>query len=87
MAAAVVHASNATLTQVGIGTVLTRPLPDQIHDAPAAIPLLNVFEGECRHLGAPEPATEKHGKDGPVAQIPCWWWHPVRTGAPVPDAL
>jgi hypothetical protein len=28
-------------------------LADEIHDAPAAIALLNVLERECRHLGSP----------------------------------
>jgi hypothetical protein len=44
----------ATLTQVGIGMVRTRAvLPDELHDAPAAISLLNVPQRKGRHLGAP----------------------------------
>jgi hypothetical protein len=34
----------------------------------AAVPLLNVLEGECRDLGTAECASEQLGGDGPVAQ-------------------
>ena len=43
-------------------------LADQIDDAPPAIALLNVLEGERRYLGAPQPAAEQHSQDRPVSQ-------------------
>jgi hypothetical protein len=39
---------------------------DQIDDAPAAIPLLEVDERKYRDLATSESATEKHSDDGPV---------------------
>jgi hypothetical protein len=50
------------LHHVGIGTVRTPTvLADQIHDAPADVPLLNVFERERRHFGTAQPTAEEHG--------------------------
>jgi hypothetical protein len=41
-------------------------LPDQIHNAPPAIPLLDVLERERRDLRPPQSASQEHGKDGSV---------------------
>jgi hypothetical protein len=35
-------------------------LPDQIHDAPATIALLDMGEGERRYLGPPQPAAKQN---------------------------
>ena len=43
-------------------------LPDQVNDAPPAVPLFKVGERECRHFRSPEAAAEKYGQDGAVAQ-------------------
>ena len=43
-------------------------LADEIHDAPAAIPLPDVLEGKRRYFGAPQPASKEHCEDGPVTQ-------------------
>jgi hypothetical protein len=43
-------------------------LSDQIHDAPAAISLLDVLERKSGDLGAPQPAAEEDGEDRPVPQ-------------------
>jgi len=45
-------------------------LADQVNDAPTAIALLQVREGECSHLGAPQTAAEKNREDSFVAQSP-----------------
>jgi hypothetical protein len=80
--AAVAQASIATSTQVGIGTVPTRPcLPTRsaMHQRPS--PLLDVPEGERRDLRASQSAPEEHSQDRPISQSLCWWWHPARSGA------
>jgi hypothetical protein len=43
-------------------------LPNQVHDAPPAIPLLDVPECECRHFRPAQPAAQKHGEDRAVAK-------------------
>ena len=43
-------------------------LPNKIHDAPPAVPLLDVPHGQRRHLGAPQSAAEKHGDDRSVPE-------------------
>src|ERR1022692_3218815 len=42
-------------------------LPVQIHDAPAAIPLLHMRHRERRHFRPAQGAAQEHGDDGPVA--------------------
>jgi hypothetical protein len=46
-------------------------LPYEVYDAPAAIPLLNVFERKVGHFGPPQPAALEDGEDGAVAQALC----------------
>ena len=41
---------------------------NEIHNAPAAIPLLDVLERECGHFGAAKTATKKHRKYRAVPQ-------------------
>ena len=43
-------------------------LPDEVHDAPTAVALLDVAERERRHLGSPQPAAQEHRQDRAVAQ-------------------
>jgi hypothetical protein len=45
-------------------------LPHQVHDAPKAIPLLEMLERQGGHLGSSESAAEKHREDGAIAQAP-----------------
>src|ERR1035441_6850116 len=40
----------------------------QVHDSPPAIALLDVPDGERRHLGAPKPASQERSQDRAVAQ-------------------
>jgi hypothetical protein len=57
MPAAIVHASIAILTQVGIGADAA-VLADEIDDAPPSIALLNVDERQRRHFRSPESAAD-----------------------------
>jgi hypothetical protein len=41
---------------------------NEIHNAPPAIPLLDMLEGEHSPFGAPEPAAKQHREDSPVPQ-------------------
>ena len=60
--AAKVHESIATFTQVGIGMVRTRGvLPDEVHDTPTSVSLLNVPKRERGHFGPPQPAAQQDG--------------------------
>jgi hypothetical protein len=43
-------------------------LANKVHDAPAAIALLDVRERERRNLGSTQPAAEKNGKNSAIAQ-------------------
>jgi hypothetical protein len=43
-------------------------LPDEVHDAPAAIALLNVLERKRRHLRSPQPAAQQDGQHRSIAQ-------------------
>ena len=43
-------------------------LPDEVHDAPAAVSLLNVLERKRRHLGSAQPAAQQDGQHRSVAQ-------------------
>lgn len=43
-------------------------LPNQIHDAPTAIPLLDIAHRERRHFGAPQSAAQEHRQDRPVTE-------------------
>lgn len=36
---------------------------DEVDDAPPAVPLLNMFERERRHLGPAQPAVQEHRQD------------------------
>jgi hypothetical protein len=42
--------------------------PDQIYNAPAAIPLLDARERQRGHFRPPQPTAEEHGQDGPVPE-------------------
>src|ERR1700733_14731538 len=48
----------------------TAVLSDEVDDAPAVIALLDVREGQRRHLRTSEPTAEEHSKNGPIAQAP-----------------
>src|SRR5258706_13590130 len=50
------------------GSANAAVLPLEIHDAPAAVPLLDMLERECCHLRPPEAAAEEDGEDGAIAQ-------------------
>jgi hypothetical protein len=41
-------------------------LADEIHDAPPAIPLLDVPERQGCDFGAPQSASQEHGEDRPI---------------------
>lgn len=41
---------------------------DQVHDAPAAIALLNMRERERRHFRSAQAAAQQHGNDGTIAE-------------------
>src|SRR5271157_3265846 len=43
-------------------------LPDEVHDAPPAIALLDVADRERRHFGPPQPATQEDRQDRAVAE-------------------
>jgi hypothetical protein len=43
-------------------------LSDEVHDAPPPVALLDVNDGECRHLGPPQAAAQEHRQDGAVAE-------------------
>ena len=43
---------------------------NQVHDAPAAIALLEVSERERSHFGTPQAAAQEYGQDSAVAQSP-----------------
>ncbi len=43
-------------------------LSDEIDNAPASIPLLNVGESKGRDFGSSQPAAEKDGEDSPITQ-------------------
>jgi hypothetical protein len=64
-----VQASVATFTQAGVGIVRMRPvLAFEVHDAPAAVALLEMPERERGEFGPAQAATQQHGEDGPVAE-------------------
>lgn len=42
-------------------------LAEDFDDAPPAVPLLEVLEGQAGGFVAPQPAADQHGEDGPVA--------------------
>jgi len=44
---------------------------NEVYDAPAAVPLLDMCESERGHLGPPQAASEENGDNGPVAQALC----------------
>ena len=43
-------------------------LPDEVHDAPPTIPLLEVYKRERSHFGSPQTTAQEHGQDGAIAQ-------------------
>src|SRR5450432_3769387 len=43
-------------------------LADQIHYAPAVVPLLDMSQFECGYLRSTQPATQEHREHSPVAQ-------------------
>ncbi len=43
-------------------------LSNEIHDAPPPVTLLDVTDGERRHLGAPEPAAQEDRQNRTIAQ-------------------
>jgi hypothetical protein len=43
-------------------------LPNEVHDAPPAIALLDVAYGEGSHLGPPQAAAQEHRQDRAVTQ-------------------
>jgi hypothetical protein len=43
-------------------------LANEVHDAPPSIALLDVTNGESRHLGTSQAAAQEYGQDGAVAQ-------------------
>jgi hypothetical protein len=43
-------------------------LADEVHDAPAAVARLNMFERKRRDFGPPKPAAQEDREDRPVAQ-------------------
>ena len=42
-------------------------LPDQIHDAPSAIALLDMRKCERCNFGSPQTAAEKNSEDGAIS--------------------
>jgi hypothetical protein len=43
-------------------------LADEIHDAPPAVPLLDVTERKRCDFGPSQSASQEHGEDSPIAQ-------------------
>jgi hypothetical protein len=66
--AAAAHTSIAILTQVGIGWSASGRACRSDPRCISGLPLLDMLEGKRRHFGAPQPAAEQDGEDGPVAQ-------------------